>query len=203
LFLFFRKEHASFRLPMKIAGLILAGGKASRMGGLDKPLLHLGELTLLDILLNRVRPQVSALAISANGDPARYLGYGLPVLADEILGRGPLGGVLRGLAWAVALDAEALLTVPGDTPFVPPNLVARLDPAPACAEDAAGVHWPVALWPVSCAKTLAEWLATQPSGRVAEFGALIGLRKTWFDDEGAPFYNVNTPADLEALRRSV
>jgi molybdopterin-guanine dinucleotide biosynthesis protein A len=165
-----------------IAGLILAGGRATRMGGVDKPLLKLGERTLLDIVLERLRPQVAALAISANGDPGRYARFGLPVLADEFLGRGPLGGVLSGLGWAAGIGAEVLLTVPGDTPFVPVDL---------------------AVWPVSCAAALAGWLGSQPSGRVSAFGEMIGMRRVWFGGAGDSFHNVNTPADLAAARRNV
>jgi molybdopterin-guanine dinucleotide biosynthesis protein A len=186
-----------------IAGLILAGGQASRMGGADKPLLSLGRRTILDILLDRLRPQVDVLAISANGDPGRYAGLGFPVLADDVPGRGPLGGILRGLGWARAQGAEALLTLPGDTPFIPTDLARRLSPPPCCAENASGVHWPVALWAVSCRDALDAWLANDASCRVAEFGASIGLRRAWFDDPGDPFHNVNTPADLEAARRNV
>ncbi len=173
------------------------------MGGVDKPLLKLGERTLLDIVLERLRPQVAALAISANGDPGRYARFGLPVLADEFLGRGPLGGVLSGLGWAAGIGAEVLLTVPGDTPFVPVDLAARLGVAPSCAENASGVHWPVAVWPVSCAAALAGWLGSQPSGRVSAFGEMIGMRRVWFGGAGDSFHNVNTPADLAAARRNV
>ncbi len=188
---------------MRVLGLILAGGLGTRMGGVEKPLLPLGGRQIIDFVLERVRPQVSALAISANCDPARYAAYTCPVLADRIAGRGPLGGVLRGLEWAEEHGADALLTVPGDTPFVPENLAARLSPGPACAESATGAHFPVALWPITARKTLADWLASQTSGRVSSFGALIGLRKIWFEGPGDPFQNINTPADLEAAQRNV
>jgi len=186
-----------------IAGLILAGGAARRLGGVDKPLLALGKGTVLDALLARVAPQVGALAISANGDAGRFARFGAPVLADEVVSRGPLGGVLRGLGWAAGLGADALLTVPGDTPFVPRNLVARLGVEPATAEDGSGVHWPVAVWPVACAAALTGWLEAQDSGRVSAFATLIGMRRVWFDEAGDPFRNINTPEDLEAARRSV
>jgi molybdopterin-guanine dinucleotide biosynthesis protein A len=186
-----------------IAGLVLAGGLGTRMGGVDKPLLPLGGRLILDFLLDRLRPQVAALAISANGDPARFAAFGLPVLADRFTARGPLGGILRGLEWAEVLRADALLTVPGDTPFIPADLAARLWPAPACAENAAGIHWPVALWPIACRAALADWLSTQDRGRVSLFGALIGLRTTWFSDTPDPFTNINTPSDLEAVARTV
>ena len=188
---------------MKVVGLILAGGAATRMGGVDKPLLPLGSRRLLDFVLDRVRPQVDAVAISANGDPARFAAFGSPILADAVARRGPLGGILRGLEWAELSGADAVLSVPGDTPFVPLDLAARLVPAPACAENAAGVHWPVALWPVGCRMALAGWLGTQSSGRVSAFAALIAMRRVWFPDEGEPFHNVNTPADLEAAERNV
>ncbi len=186
-----------------IAGLVLAGGAARRMGGVDKPLLPLGGRVILDFVLERVRPQVAVVAISANGDPARYARFGCPVLADDVRGRGPLGGVLRGLGWAKQIGAESLLTVPGDTPFLPGDLVARLGAAPSCAENAACVHWPVAMWPVSCAAALAGWLGSQPSARVAAFGGIVGMRRVWFGDAGDPFHNVNTPEDLEAAQRNV
>jgi molybdopterin-guanine dinucleotide biosynthesis protein A len=186
-----------------IAGLILAGGQGTRMGGVDKPLLPLGGRRILDFVLERVQPQVSALAISANGDPARYACFGFPVLADTVYSRGPLGGVLAGLAWAEALGASALLSVPGDTPFIPTDLAARLGGPPACAQNEAGTHWPVALWPVRCRGALAAWLGTQESGRVSCFAEMIGIRKIWFSDAGDPFHNVNTPADLEAAARNV
>jgi molybdopterin-guanine dinucleotide biosynthesis protein A len=173
------------------------------MGGVDKPLLPLGGRKILDFVVERVRPQVAALAISANGDPARYEGFGFPVLGDTVAARGPLGGVLRGLEWAEGLGASVLLSVPGDTPFIPVDLVMRLGAAPTCAENAAGIHWPVALWPITCRPALAEWLGSQDSGRVSRFGAMIGLRRVWFSDDGDPFHNVNTPADLEAAARSV
>jgi len=173
------------------------------MGGVDKPLLPLGGRKILDFVVERLRPQVSLLAISANGDPARYAPFGFPVLADTVVARGPLGGVLRGLGWAEGLGASALLSVPGDTPFIPVDLAVRLGVPPACAENEAGIHWPVALWPVSCRVALAEWLGSQESGRVSRFGEMIGMRKIWFSDPGDPFHNVNTPADLEAAARNV
>ena len=181
-----------------LAALILAGGQATRMGGGDKPLLDLGGRTLIDHVLQRLATQAGHIAISANGDPARYAHLGLPVLADEVTGRGPLGGVLRGLAWAEAIGAQALLSVPGDTPFIPRDLAARLGAAPAWVQNVAAVHPLVAVWPVACRETLARWLAAQTSGRVRAFGELIGMRSVWFEDAPDPFRNINTPADLAA-----
>ena len=186
-----------------IAGIVLAGGAGTRLGGVDKALLPLGTRTLVECLLDRLAPQVGALAVSANGDPARYGHLGLPVLADEIVGRGPLGGVLRGLSWAAASGARSLLSVPGDTPFIPRDLVERLGAAPVWASSATGLHPLVGIWPVGCAAQLAGWLAAQPSGRVRAFGETIGMRACYFPDVPDPFHNINTPDDLAAARAKV
>ena len=183
--------------------LILAGGRATRLGGVDKALLPLGGRSLIDHLLALLAPQAGAIAISANGDPARYAHLECPILADELTGRGPLGGVLRGLDWAASLGSDTLLTVPGDTPFIPPDLAIRLGAAPAWAESATGIHPLVALWPVACRSALADWLASQPSGRVRAFGATIAMRSVWFDDAPDPFHNVNTPEDLAQAQARV
>ena len=173
------------------------------MGGVDKALLPAGGRTLVGHLLARLSQQAGPIALSANGDPARYAHLDLPVLADDVTGRGPLGGVLRGLDWAATLGADALLSVPGDTPFVPPDLATRLGAAPAWAESATGIHPLVAMWPVACRGALAGWLASQPSGRVRAFGATIGMRSVWFADTPDPFHNINTPEDLARARSRV
>ncbi len=173
------------------------------MGGVDKALLQAGDHTLIEHLLARLSPQAGPIAVSANGDPARYAHLNLPILADEVTGRGPLGGVLRGLDWAASLGADALLSVPGDTPFIPTDLAARLGAAPAWAESATGLHPLVAVWPVACRAVLAGWLASQPSGRVRAFGVTIGTRTVWFADAPDPFHNVNTSEDLAHARTRV
>jgi len=183
-----------------IAALILAGGSARRMGGVDKPLLPLGNRTILAEILSRLRPQAGVVALSANGDPSRFADYCLPVLPDPVPGQGPLAGVLQGLHWAARCGAEALLTTPGDTPFIPRDLAARLSPAPACASSGGHVHPLAALWPVACRGRLQGW--TNP--RVRSFAEAIDMRSVAFEDAAA-FLNVNTPADLaaavEAARR--
>ena len=186
-----------------VVGLVLAGGAGTRLGGVDKALLRLGSRTLAEHVLERLAPQVDRVAVSANGEAARYAQLVLPVLADTVVGRGPLGGVLRGLGWAAGHGADALLSVPGDTPFIPRDLAHRLGHAPAWAESAAGLHPLVALWPVACAPALAAWLDAQPSGRVRSFGATIGMRAQRFDEAPDPFFNINTPEDLAAARALV
>ncbi len=185
---------------VELAAIVLAGGRATRLGGVDKALLTLGGQTMIGHILQRLAPGMASIAISANGDPMRYAQHALPVLGDHISGRGPLAGVLRGLDWAAGLGAHTLLSVPGDTPFIPPGLPARLGAAPAWAENIAGIHPLVALWPVACRTALSEWLAGPASGRVRAFGASIGMRSVWFADAPDPFCNVNTADDLAAAR---
>ncbi|MFC6687399.1 molybdenum cofactor guanylyltransferase MobA [Jhaorihella thermophila] len=200
-------------------GVILAGGRATRMGGGDKGLLPLGGRTLLTHVIDRIRPQVAGLALNANGEPARFASFGLPVIPDTIEGHpGPLAGVLAGLDWAAGQGASCLVTVAADTPFFPRDLVARLQ------EAAQGMAHPLVL-----ATTPREGGEALKSGgrrgvnRHPTFGlwpvalrddlraALkAGLRKVvlWTDAHDGrealfpvgridPFFNVNTPGDLE------
>ncbi len=183
-----------------IAALVLAGGAARRMGGGDKPLLDVGGRRMLEAVLAAL--DVPDVAISANGDPARFAEFGRPVLADgAFAGQGPLAGVLAGLDWAAGLGADALLTVPGDTPFIPAGLAAALAPAPACAASGGRPHHLVALWPVACRDTLRQRLAAPGPRDVAGFARQIGMRRVDFPiAKWDPFLNVNTPEDLAAAR---
>ena len=185
-----------------IAGLILAGGKARRLGGADKPLLALGRGCMLDCLLGTLRGEACHVAISANGDPARFARFGLPVLADgRYEGEGPLAGVLAGLNWASGLGAKALLTVPGDTPFIPSGLAASLAPAPACAASNGRPHYLVALWSVSHRGALRQLMDASSRRDVAHFAGQIGMRQVEFaTTKWDPFLNVNTPDDLAMAR---
>jgi molybdopterin-guanine dinucleotide biosynthesis protein A len=124
----------------------------------------------------------------------------LPVLPDPEWAQGPLAGVAAGLAWAAAQGAEAVLTVPGDTPFIPGDLLVRLGVAPAWAESAGVVHPLVAVWPVSAGAALETWLRRGGSLRVRAFGAAIGMRTVEFAASPDPFLNINTPADLAQAR---
>ena len=182
------------------AALILAGGRASRMGGGDKPLLELAGSSMIARIIAAI--DAGPIAISANGDPARFAAFGLPVLADGVLaGEGPLAGVLAGLEWAVGLGADVLLTVPGDTPFIPKGLAAALSPAPACAASGGRVHPLVALWPVGCRGELRRLLSVPGRRDVAHFAQSIGMRRVDFPVvKWDAFMNVNTPDDLTAAR---
>ncbi|MGJ8622012.1 MAG: molybdenum cofactor guanylyltransferase MobA [Yoonia sp.] len=183
-------------------GVILAGGQATRMGGGDKGMLTLGDSTILGHVIARLEPQVAGLALNANGDPARFAGLGLPVIADSIGGfAGPLSGVLAGLDWAAEQGADHIVTAAADTPFFPCDLVPQLIYAAeqantgiALARTPDGRHPTFGLWPVALRDDLRQALQD-------------GLRKVvlWTDKHGgtiadfpkdAAFFNVNTPDDL-------
>ncbi len=187
--------------------VILAGGEARRLGGIDKTLVEIGGMAILSLILERLRPQLALVALGANGDPARFEQFGLPVLADHIRGIGPLAGLLRGLDWAAEQGARSLLTVPGDTPFIPRDLLRLLAPAPSVAVSAGRTHHLVALWPVSWRDALADHLGrlSQDAPRrafgVAAFAASHRLREVPFAAEPVdPFFNVNTPEDRAAAQ---
>jgi molybdopterin-guanine dinucleotide biosynthesis protein A len=175
------------------------------MGGGDKPLLRLGTGTLLSHVIERFSPQVAALALSANGDGARFARFGLPVLPDADADRaGPLAGILAGLDWAAALGAEAVVSAAGDTPFLPPDLVPRLllaaNGGPALAATARGRHPTFGLWPISLRDDLRAALA-RGERRVADFADLHRAEVASFRDQPFdPFFNVNTPDDLIRAR---
>ena len=188
-------------------GVILAGGQATRMGGGDKGLKLLGSQTLLARVEARLAPQVAAIALNANGDPARFADLGMPVLADSIAGfAGPLAGVLAGLDWAVGMGADTIVTAAADTPFFPCDLVPQLLLASegmqhplvlAATPDAArgrARHPTFGLWPVA----LREDLRTALAGglrKVLMWTQAHGGREALFPQEEA-FFNVNTPDDL-------
>ena len=191
------------------AGVILAGGLARRMGGGDKALRCVGGQSVLDRLIARLAPQVAFLAINANGDPTRFAATGLPVIADGVPGHpGPLAGVLAGLDWAAGLGFAEVVTVPGDAPFLPHDLVVRLQQARrataiACAASGGRVHPVVALWPITLRVALR---AALESGlrKVESFAAAQGLVTCeWPADPIDPFFNVNTPEDLAEADRLV
>jgi molybdopterin-guanine dinucleotide biosynthesis protein A len=175
------------------------------MGGGDKALVDLGGRPMLDRVVARLRGQARPLVLNANGDPARFDRFGLPVVADPVDGFvGPLAGLLAVLRWArETSNARWIATVPADTPFIPRNLVERLLEGLGTAEISIArsremIHPVVGLWPVAVADGLCRWLR---DGEHRAMHRWIETRTTAlvdFEDEGEfdPFFNVNTPADL-------
>ncbi|WFP61090.1 MULTISPECIES: molybdenum cofactor guanylyltransferase MobA [unclassified Mesorhizobium] len=208
-------------MDRSVAGIILAGGQSRRMGGGDKPLLSLGKVRLIDHVATRLKSQVGTLALNANGDPARFAGTGLPVLADTVPGyAGPLAGILTGLEWAATNAAcRALIGAAGDTPFFPGDLVERLTAAArerpgaiAVASSDGRWHPTFALWPLGLADALRHFLVDEDNRRVSAFMERHGFVEVEFpmiEAEGRridPFFNINTPDDLakaESLLQSL
>lgn len=185
---------------MRIFGVILAGGQGRRMGGVDKAFVRLAGRSLVAHVADRLEPQVERLAISANGDAARFA-LGLPVLAD-VQGAGPLAGVLAALNWSAPLGATAVLSAPVDAPFLPGDLCPRLclaaETAPeglAIASAAGRQHPTFGLWPVSLAKSLAAFLASGVNPKVMDFARAHGAAEADFNKSVA-FENLNTREDL-------
>lgn len=189
-------------------GVILAGGQATRMGGGDKGLLTLGGQTILGHVIERLAPQVAAMALNANGDAARFADLKLPVLPDSIDGfAGPLAGVLAGLDWAASQGADAIVTAAADTPFFPGDLVPQLllagegmnHPLVLAATPDAGAgkarHPTFGLWPVALRDDLRAALQ-DGLRKVVMWTQKHGGREALFPHEAA-FFNINTPEDLK------
>lgn len=188
-------------------GALLAGGLARRMGGGDKPLRLVGGRPILDHVVERMAPQCAGLVINANGDPARFASYGLPVVPDDVPGfAGPLAGVLAVLDHvARRRQAEWIVTVAADTPFLPPDLVARLHAAReeegamlACAASGGRTHPVIGLWPVSIREDLRRALVGEGERKIDRFNARFPLAVAeWPAEPFDVFFNANTPADIE------
>ncbi len=184
---------------MRIAGVIIAGGKSSRMGGYEKSFLPLAGKPLLAHVIERLRPQVHALAINANGDPARFAPFGLPVIADRLDIGTPLAGLEAAFAWAAGQQAEWLLTAPSDAPLLPDDLAAQLAVhPPAIAESRGQAHYLTGLWPVSLQARLRTAMEVDELRAVKRWVDLCGARRViWDTAEGPdPFLNINSPQDL-------
>lgn len=187
---------------MTTMAVILAGGLARRMGGGDKCRIVVGGQTILARTIATIRPQAKHLAINANGDPARFADTTLPVLPDTVPGYpGPLAGILAGLEWAALLGAAWLLTVPGDCPFLPPDLAARLhaargDATFACATSGGRVHPVAALWPTALRTELHQALLAGER-KIDAYTARHALATAdWPTRPHDPFFNINKPEDV-------
>ena len=187
-------------------GLILNGGLGRRMGGVNKGLVPLAGRPMLTHLIERVRPQCDAIAISANGDPARFQGYGLPVLPDDPpASAGPLAGVLAGLEYcARSGELTYVASLPADAPFAPQDFVARLHERRreagveiTVAASGGRVHHVAALWPVGLAAELRRALVEEGLRKVDSFAQRFSVAVVeWAVEPIDPFFNVNTQKDL-------
>jgi molybdopterin-guanine dinucleotide biosynthesis protein A len=191
---------------------VLAGGLARRMGGGDKARIVIGGETILSRVLKRLTPQCAAVIINANGDPKRFADTGLPVVSDLVPDfAGPLAGILAGLDWAAAHRPEIadVVSLPGDCPFPPRDLVARLAAARraegkplACARSGDWRHPVVGLWPVALREDLRRALLDEGLHKIEIWTARHGVAiADWPAEPADPFFNVNTPDDAAAADR--
>ena len=194
---------------MKVVGLLLAGGLSRRMGGGDKALRMLGGVSLLDRVIERIRPQAEALVLNANGDPERFAQFGLPVVPDSVPDfAGPLAGVLAGLDWTALHrpDCAYVVSVATDAPFLPKDLVARftveIETAQAdvaCAASGGQTHPVIGLWPVRLREDLRHALVEEGIRKVDQWTARHSLATVVFGSEPIdPFFNANRPEDFDA-----
>jgi molybdopterin-guanine dinucleotide biosynthesis protein A len=193
-------------------GVLLAGGLARRMGGGDKPMRQIGGRTILDRVIARLKPQCDGLVLNANGDPARFAGFGLPVIADTVADfPGPLAGILAALDWAAANRPEIswVLSAAADCPFLPRDLVARLHRARAeenaqlaVAASGAQSHPVIGLWSVSLREELRHALVVEDVRKIDRWTARYKLATvTWPTEPLDPFFNANTMDDLAEAER--
>lgn len=200
--------------PLPTLGLILAGGLARRMGGGDKARLEIGGVTILDRVIATLSGQCSGIIINANGDPRRFADTGLAVVPDNVEGYpGPLAGILAGLDWlAVQKNGiEWMVSVPGDCPFLPDDLVERLHEARrkvgagvplACARSGEWRHPVVGLWPLALRDDLRKALIEEDLRKIEVWTARHGVAiADWAAEPIDPFFNVNTPEDAAAAAR--
>ena len=193
-------------------GIVLAGGLSRRMGGGDKTLRTIRGKPILARVIERLAPQCAGLVLNANGDPERFAPFGLPVVADDVPGfAGPLAGILAGLDWLARTspNGEWAVSVAGDTPFIPADLVARLqaereaaDARLACAASGGRTHPVIALWPVSLRHELRAFLVEEGQRKVGDFIARYRRAEAaWRVEPFDPFFNANAPHDLDEAER--
>jgi molybdopterin-guanine dinucleotide biosynthesis protein A len=182
------------------------------MGGGDKPMRQIGGRTILHHVIARLAPQLDGLLLNANGDPERFAAFGLPVVADTVEGHpGPLAGVLAALDWVSANRPHAgwVVSVAGDCPFLPMDLVARFRrarlavAAQLCVAQSAGRSHPViGLWNVGLREELRHALVHEQLRKIDRWTARYRLATVnWETEPIDPFFNVNTPEDIAEAKR--
>ena len=193
-------------------GVLLAGGLARRMGGGDKPMRQIGGRTILDRVIARLSPQCDGLILNANGDPARFAAFGLPVVADPVEDfPGPLAGILAALDWAAAHRPGVtwILSAAGDCPFLPRDLVARLhraraeqDAQLAVASSGGQTHPVIGLWHVGLREDLRHALVVEEIRKIDRWTARYKLVTVdWPTEPLDPFFNANTVEDIADAER--
>lgn len=184
---------------MKVTGIVLAGGKGTRMGGVDKGLQPLRGKPMAAWAIARLKPQVDEIVINANQNLEVYRAFGYRVVRDEIGGyAGPLAGLHAGLK---AATYPLVATVPCDSPFLPPDLVSRLSSALqtsdlAVAKTGPQPHPVFALMRREVRESLEAFLAA--GGRkIDAWYADLKVVEVPFDDEADAFRNINTLEELK------
>ncbi len=190
--------------------LLLAGGQSRRMGGGDKNQLDLGGKSVLQHVLDRVDRAGAPSAINANGDPQRFAGYGLPVIADVVDGYvGPLAGVLTGLEWIAAQHPNCtyMISLATDAPFLPPDLANRLyarlgsDASIVQAQSCGQRHPVFAIWPVAVAADLRQAVCVEGVRKIDHFTQRYDCGVVTFSGKPDPFLNINRPEDFAEAER--
>jgi FdhD protein len=193
-------------------GVLLAGGLARRMGGGDKPMRRIGGRTILERVIARLKPQCDGLILNANGDPARFASFGLPVIPDSVADfPGPLAGILAGLDWAATNRPEVsfVLSAAADCPVLPRDLVARLHQARAeqnaqlaVAASGGQSHPVIGLWSVALREELRHALVVEDVRKIDRWTARYKLATvTWPVEPLDPFFNANTVDDIAEAER--
>ena len=196
----------------KLVGVLLAGGLARRMGGGDKPMRQIGGRTILERVIARLDPQCDELILNANGDPARFASFGLPVVADTVKDfPGPLAGILAALDWSAANrpGGRLVLSVAADCPFLPRDLVVRLNEALldqdaqlAVAASGGQSHPVIGLWDVALRDELRHALVQEDVRKIDRWTARYKLATvTWPTTPLDPFFNANTMDDIAEADR--
>ena len=193
-------------MAIRSAATLLAGGQARRMGGGDKNLMMLAGKPVLRHVLDRVDFADRPLMINANGDPARYAAFCLPVCADVIDGyAGPLAGILTGLEWVAAnhSDCSNMVSLATDAPFLPVNLIAVLESAIGDGAEIAQAmslhrrHPVFAIWPVAIAGALRDAVIDEGVRKIDDFTARYHCVTVEFAGTPDPFMNLNRPDDFD------
>lgn len=188
---------------------VLAGGQARRMGGKIKPLIEVAEKTILSHILDNIKQQTTGpVVLNVNSASEQFADYDLPLVKDVIPDfAGPLAGILTGLDWMSRQNPKPdyMLSLPGDAPLIPKDLVERLMKAiTETSSDIASVssnnrtHPVIALWSLDLLEDLRTGVVEE---HIRKIDLWTGKRKTvyvdWKTDAYDPFYNINRTEDLK------